>query len=112
MTLTENSSAVANDTLERQTSMCEDPADGEAFCLLLPSPISILSGDTLQPENTYSCVLKVMVRSAKVKKRIRINANHSNHKCSSPLVLANLTKKSDSVLTNLIEKDGVQSWSK
>ena len=31
------------------------PADGEASCLLLLSSAS----DTVQPENTYSCVLKV-----------------------------------------------------
>ena len=33
--------------------------DGEAFWLLLPSSVSLLSGDTVQPENTYSCRLKV-----------------------------------------------------
>ena len=35
------------------------PADGEASWLLLPSSVSLLSGDTMQPENTYSCILKV-----------------------------------------------------
>ena len=35
------------------------PADGEAYWLLLPSLTSILSGSTVQPENTYSCNLKV-----------------------------------------------------
>ena len=35
------------------------PADGEASCLLLPSLITLLSGGTVQPENTYSCILKV-----------------------------------------------------
>ena len=35
------------------------PADGEASWSLLPSSVSLLSGGTLQPENTYSCVLKV-----------------------------------------------------
>ena len=34
-------------------------ADGEASCLLLPSLVSLLSGGTAQPENTYSCILKV-----------------------------------------------------
>ena len=33
-------------------------ADGEASWLLLPSSISLLSGSTAQPENTYSCILK------------------------------------------------------
>ena len=35
------------------------PADGEASWLLLPSSVSLLSGGTMQPENTYSCILKV-----------------------------------------------------
>ena len=35
------------------------PADGEASWLLLPSLVSLLSGSTVQLENTYSCILKV-----------------------------------------------------
>ena len=35
------------------------PADGEASWSLLPSSVSLLSGGTVQPENTYSCILKV-----------------------------------------------------
>ena len=35
------------------------PADGEASWLPLPSLVSLLSGGTVQPENTYSCILKV-----------------------------------------------------
>ena len=35
------------------------PADGEAFWLLLPSLVSLQSGSTVQPENTYSSILKV-----------------------------------------------------
>ena len=34
-------------------------ADGEASWSLLPSSVSLLSGGTLQPESTYSCILKV-----------------------------------------------------
>ena len=34
-------------------------ADGEASWLLLPSSVCLLSGDTMQPENTYSLILKV-----------------------------------------------------
>ena len=34
------------------------PADGEASWLLLPSPVSLLSDGTVQPENTYSSILK------------------------------------------------------
>ena len=33
------------------------PADGEASWSLLPSWISLLSGGTVQPENTYSSIL-------------------------------------------------------
>ena len=35
------------------------PADGEASWSLLLSSISLLSGSTMQPENTYSHILKV-----------------------------------------------------
>ena len=34
------------------------PADGEASWSLLPSSVSLLSGGTVEPENTYSCILK------------------------------------------------------
>ena len=34
-------------------------ADGEASWLLLPSSVSLLSVGTVQPENTYSSILKV-----------------------------------------------------
>ena len=33
--------------------------DGEASWLLLPSLVSLLSGGTVQPENTYYHILKV-----------------------------------------------------
>ena len=34
-------------------------ADGEASWLLLPSLMSLLSGSTVQPENTYYYILRV-----------------------------------------------------
>ena len=34
------------------------PADGEASWSLLPGLVSLLSGGTVQPENTYSHILK------------------------------------------------------
>ena len=33
--------------------------DREASWLILPSSVSLLSGGTVQPENTYFCILKV-----------------------------------------------------
>ena len=88
------------------------PADGEASWLLLPSLVSLLSGGTVQPENTYSCILKVTGQVWESQKRISINTNHSYHQGSSSYVSLNwLTIKPDSVLTNPIGKDGVQSWS-
>ena len=35
------------------------PVDGEASWSLLPSSVSLLSDSTVQPENTYSHILKV-----------------------------------------------------
>ena len=34
-------------------------ADGEASWSLIPNLVSLLSGPTVQPENTYSHILKV-----------------------------------------------------
>ena len=42
-----------------KTTLVFLPADGEASRLLLPSSISLLSGGTVQPENTYFHILKV-----------------------------------------------------
>ena len=52
-------------------------ADGEVFWLLLPSLVSLISGGTVQPENTYSCKLKVKGQVWESQKRISININHS-----------------------------------
>ena len=38
------------------------PADEKTSWLLLPSSVSLLSGGIVQPENTYSCILKVTVQ--------------------------------------------------
>ena len=35
------------------------PADGEASWSLLPSSVSLLSGGTVEPENTYFHILEV-----------------------------------------------------
>ena len=42
-----------------KTTLVFLPADGEASWSLLPSSVSLLSGSTVQPENTYSSILKV-----------------------------------------------------
>ena len=42
------------------------PADGE----ILPSSVSLLSGSTVQPENTYSSILKVTGQVWESQKRI------------------------------------------
>ena len=60
------------------------PADGEASWSLLPSSVSLLSGGTVQPENTYSCILKVTDQVWESQKRISINTNHSYHQRSYP----------------------------
>ena len=80
------------------------PADREASWLLLPSLVSLLSGGTVQPENTYSRILKVTGQVWESQK-----ATTSVH-LPKP-VSTDLTIKPDSVLTNPIGKDGVQSWS-
>ena len=59
-------------------------ADGEASWSLLPSSVSLLSGGTVQPENTYSHILKATGQVWENQKRISINTNHSYHQRSSP----------------------------
>ena len=68
-------------------------------------------GGTVQPKNTYFCILTVTGGARENQKRIKININHSYHQCLSPSVSLNWSKDSDSVLTNLIGKDEVRDWS-
>ena len=44
---------------DTKTTLVLLPADGEASWLQLSSSIVLLSGGTVQPENTYSRILKV-----------------------------------------------------
>ena len=60
------------------------PTNGEASWLLTSSLVFLLSSGTVQPENTYSCILKMTGQVWEYQKRISINTNHSHHKCSSP----------------------------
>ena len=86
------------------------PADGEASWSLLPSSVSLLSGGTVQPENTYSCILKVTGQVWESQKRIRITLITATTIVHLPqLVSTDLRIKPDSVLTNPIGKDGVRS---
>ena len=55
------------------------PADGEASWLLLPSSVSLLLGGTVQPENTYSRILKVTGQVLESRKSISINTNRRYH---------------------------------
>ena len=88
------------------------PADGQASWLLLPNSIYLLSGGIVQPENKYSRILKVTGQVWESQKRITITTTHSYHQCNLPKPVSNdLTIKSGSVLTNPVEKDGVQGWS-
>ena len=48
------------------------PADGEASWSLLPSSLSLLSDGTVQPENTYSRILKMTGQVWESQKRISI----------------------------------------
>ena len=74
------------------------PADGDASWLLLPSSVSLPSGSTVQPENTYSCILTVTGQAWESQKRISINTNHSYPSVHLPgPVSIDLTTSSDLV---------------
>ena len=97
--ITENSSVATNDTeisgistpLEiglgthfhvqhgAKTILVVLPVDGEAPWLLLQSSDSLLSGGIVQPEKTYSCILKVTDQIWESQRRMSINTNHSYH---------------------------------
>ena len=55
------------------------PADGEVSWSLHPSSVSLLSGGTVQPENTYSCILKVTGQVWESQLRININTTQNYH---------------------------------
>ena len=100
------------------TSMCEHgtkttlvflPADGEASWSLLPSLVSLLSSSTVQPENTYSCILKVTGQVWESQKRIGITLITATTSIHLPKpVSTDLTIKPDSVLTNPIRRWGLK----
>ena len=88
------------------------PADGVTSWSLLPSSVSLLSGGTVKTENTYSCILKVTGQVWESQKRISITLITATTSVHLPKpVSTDLTIKPDSVLTNPIGKDEVQSWS-
>ena len=86
-----------------KTTLVFLPADGETFWSLLPSSVSLLSDSTVQPENTYSCILKVTGQVWESKKRTSITLITATTSVHLPKpVSTDLTIKPDSVLTNPI----------
>ena len=51
------------------------PADEIVSWLQLPILVSLLSGGTVQPKNSYSCILKVTSQLSESQKRISIITN-------------------------------------
>ena len=95
-----------------KTTLVFLPADGEASWLLLQGSVSLLSGGTVQSENTNSYILKVTGQVWESQQRITIKLNTATTSVHLPKpVSTDLTIKPDSVLTNPIGKDGVRSWS-
>ena len=58
--------------------------DGEASCLLLSNSISLLSGSTVPPESTCSCILRVTGQICESQKRVSISTSQSYHQRLSP----------------------------
>ena len=67
-----------------KTTLVFLPTDGEASWSLLPSSVSLLSGSTVQPGNTYSCIHKVTGQvqesQKRISKRIMFSIRNSNIK--------------------------------
>ena len=96
--------------LGTKTTLVFLPADGEASRLLLPSLVSLQSGGTVQPENTYSQGGRSGLRKPKKDKHQHLITAATSIHIPKP-VSTDLAIKSDSILTNPIGKNGVQSWS-
>ena len=82
-------------------------ADGEASWSLLPSSVSLLSGGTVESENTYSCILKVTSQVWESLKKDK-QQHWSQLPPAFPKPVSTDLTKSDSVLTNPVGKDGVR----
>ena len=74
--------------MSTKTTLVFLPA-GETSSSLLPISISLLSGGTVLPDNTYSSILKVTGQFWESQKWISINANYSYHQRSSPYASLN-----------------------
>ena len=86
-------------------------ADGETSWLLFPKSISLLSGGTLQPKNTYSCILKVTSWVWETQKRQASTLITTTISVYLPKpVSTDLTIKPGSILTNPIRKAVVKDW--
>ena len=96
--------------LGTKTTLVFLPADGEASRLLLPSLVSLQSGGTVQPENTYSQGGRSGLRKPKKDKHQHLITATTSVHLPKP-VSTDLTIKWDSGLTNPIGKDGVRTWS-
>ena len=62
-----------------KTTLLFLPADAEAFLILFSSSASLLSGSTVQPQNTYSCILKVTGQARESQKRITLTSVKASH---------------------------------
>ena len=71
------------------------------------SSVPLLSGRTVQPEITYSRILKVRSGLRKPKKRISISTNHSYYQRSSPSASLNLSNNKARISFN---KPNTKRW--
>ena len=94
-----------------KTTLLFLPADGEASLFLLLGLVSLLSGSTLQLENTYSCILKMTSQVRENQQNTTITFSYWYHQQSSPYISFIWSNDSGSVFTNPLGKDGVKDWS-
>ena len=87
------------------------PADGGSWSLL-SSLVTLISGSTVQPENTIPVSSRWQVSSEKAKKGYASTLITTTTSVHLPKpVSTDLKTKPYSILTNPIGKNGVQSWS-
>ena len=94
-----------------KTTLLLSTSDGKTSWSPLPSLVFLLLGSTMQPENTYSCILKVTGQVWESQKRISISTNHSYHQRSSPIIIISSLNWSNNKIRFSFNQTNRKRWS-
>ena len=94
-----------------KTTLLLSTSDGKTSWSPLPSLVFLLLGSTMQPENTYSCILKVTGQVWESQKRISISTNHSYYQRSSPIIIISSLNWSNNKIRFSFNQTNRKRWS-